>query len=44
MPTLLPFSIGENIAMGKKGATQKEVEDAARLANAHDFISSLPEK
>lgn len=37
-PFLLPFSVGENIAFGREGATHKEIEQAARLANAHDFI------
>ena len=36
-------SIGYNIAYGKPGATQAEIEHAARLAQAHDFIASLPE-
>jgi ATP-binding cassette subfamily B protein len=36
-------SIGENIAYGKPGATQAEIEEAARQANAHDFITAFPE-
>ncbi|MDP9096347.1 MAG: ABC transporter ATP-binding protein/permease [Pseudomonadota bacterium] len=36
-------TIGYNIAYGKPGATQQEVERAARLAQVHDFIRSLPE-
>ena len=36
-------SIAENIAYGKDGATQAEIESAAVAANAHDFISTLPE-
>jgi ATP-binding cassette subfamily B protein len=36
-------SIAENIAYGKPGATQPEIEAAARRANAHDFITSFPE-
>ena len=36
-------SIRENIAYGKPNATQTEIEDAARKANAHDFINSFPE-
>jgi ABC-type multidrug transport system fused ATPase/permease subunit len=36
-------SIGENIAYGKPGATQAEIEGAARRANAHDFIAQFPE-
>ncbi|KAJ6813392.1 putative multidrug resistance protein [Iris pallida] len=40
-PTLFSGSIRENIAYGAEGATETEVEDAARAANAHDFISCL---
>lgn len=36
-------TIRENIAYGKPNATQQEVEEAARKANAHSFISSFPE-
>jgi ABC-type multidrug transport system fused ATPase/permease subunit len=36
-------SIRENIAYGKPGASQEEVEAAASKANAHDFIVSFPE-
>jgi len=36
-------SIAYNIAFGKAGSTQAEVEHAARLAHLHDFILSLPE-
>lgn len=36
-------TIRENIAYGKPNATQTEIEDAARKANAHDFIISFPE-
>ena len=36
-------SIGENIAYGRSGASATEVEDAARKANAHDFIAGFPE-
>jgi ATP-binding cassette subfamily B protein len=36
-------SIRYNIAYGKEGATQAEIEDAARAAQIHDFILSLPE-
>ncbi|XP_030385057.1 multidrug resistance protein homolog 65 [Scaptodrosophila lebanonensis] len=37
-PVLFQGTIGENIRHGKPDATQKEVEDAAKAANAHDFI------
>ena len=36
-------TIGYNIAFGKEGSTQAEVEHAARLAHLHDFIVSLPD-
>ena len=36
-------TIGYNIAYGRDGATQEEVEDAARAAQIHDFIMSLPQ-
>ncbi len=39
---LFSGSIRENIAYGKKDATQEEIEAAARLAGAHEFILSLP--
>ena len=32
-------SIAHNIAFGSKGHTQNEIEDAAKVANAHEFIS-----
>jgi ABC-type multidrug transport system fused ATPase/permease subunit len=36
-------TIRENIAYGRPGATDEEIIDAARQANAWDFISSFPE-
>jgi ATP-binding cassette subfamily B protein len=33
----------ENIRYGRPGATDEEVQDAARAAHAHDFISQLPQ-
>jgi ABC-type transport system involved in Fe-S cluster assembly fused permease/ATPase subunit len=36
-------TIGYNVAFGKHGCTQQEVEEAARLAHLHEFIMSLPE-
>ncbi|MFM1770855.1 MAG: hypothetical protein RJA22_3384 [Verrucomicrobiota bacterium] len=42
-PFLLPLSIADNIACGRPGAARAEVEAAARAANAHDFITRLPE-
>ena len=35
--------ISENIAYGKPGATAREIEEAARRANAHEFIEAFPE-
>lgn len=40
---LFDASVGENIAWGRPGASQPEIEAAARLAQAHEFIQSLPE-
>jgi ATP-binding cassette subfamily B protein len=42
-PLLFHRSIRDNIAYGNPRATQKEIEQAARLAYAHDFIAKLPE-
>lgn len=42
-PALFACSIRENIASGSPGATQQQIEDAARMANAHDFIVSFPD-
>ena len=35
-------TVAYNIAYGRPGATQAEVEDAARAARIHDFIASTP--
>jgi ATP-binding cassette subfamily B protein len=40
---LFSRSIADNIAFGKPNATQAEIEEAAKLAQAHDFILSFPE-
>ncbi|MHA8078382.1 ABC transporter ATP-binding protein [Aquirufa antheringensis] len=37
-------TIRENIAYGKPGATQSEIESAAELAYAKEFVESFPEK
>ncbi|NUL83477.1 MAG: ABC transporter ATP-binding protein [Armatimonadetes bacterium] len=42
-PFLFNGSVRENIAYGKKGATLDEVIEAARAANAHDFILAKPD-
>ena len=41
-PVLFHRSLAENIAYGRPGATRAEIEEAAKLANAHEFISKLP--
>ncbi len=42
-PVLFSTTIGENIAYGRDGATREQIVDAARLANAYDFITALPD-
>jgi ABC-type multidrug transport system fused ATPase/permease subunit len=42
-PILFATTIGENIAYGKPGATREEIQQAARRAQAHDFIQALPQ-
>jgi ATP-binding cassette subfamily B protein len=41
-PVLFHRTLAENIAYARPGATQAEIEQAARLASAHDFIVALP--
>jgi ATP-binding cassette subfamily B protein len=41
---LFDGSVRDNIAYGRHSATDAEVEDAARRANAHEFIERLPEQ
>ena len=41
-PILFHRTLAENIAYARPGATMEEIERAARLANAHDFIVRLP--
>jgi ABC-type multidrug transport system fused ATPase/permease subunit len=41
---LFAASVAENISYGKPDATLAEIEEAARLAQAHEFIMSLPER
>ena len=36
-------TISYNIAYGRPGASQAEIEHAARLAQVHDFVLRLPE-
>ncbi|KAF0900853.1 hypothetical protein E2562_035488 [Oryza meyeriana var. granulata] len=42
-PALFATSIRENLLLGRDGATQAEIEEAARVANAHSFIVKLPD-
>lgn len=41
---LFSGTIRENIAYGKPGATDEEIEEAARLSGADEFINALPDK
>ncbi|MFJ8107585.1 ABC transporter ATP-binding protein [Streptomyces sp. NPDC096132] len=40
---VLNGTVRENIACGRPGATDQEIEQAARAAAAHDFITALPD-
>jgi ABC transporter fused permease/ATP-binding protein len=42
-PVLFSGTIRDNIAYGRDGATVDEIEQAARDANAHDFITGFPD-
>ena len=42
-PVLFHRTLAENIGYGRKDATQDEIEQAAELAQAHEFITELPE-
>ena len=42
--TLFNNSVMENIRIGKSGATDEEVMEAAKLANCDEFVNLLPEK
>src|SRR5262249_56552128 len=35
-------TVRENIAYGRLGATEEQIVEAAKLANAHDFITRMP--
>jgi ATP-binding cassette, subfamily B, bacterial len=39
---LFDGTVAENIAFGTREATRAEIEEAATMANAHEFISALP--
>ncbi len=36
-------TVRNNILLGREGATDDEIEEAARIANAHDFIQAMPD-
>jgi len=40
---LFQGTVRENLAFGRPGATDADIEEAARLAEAHDFIVALPD-
>jgi len=40
---LFDDTVARNIAFGRPSATRDEIESAARVANAHDFVSGLPQ-
>jgi len=40
---LFSTSIAENIAYGRPGASFQDIVTAAKVANAHDFIVTLPD-
>jgi ATP-binding cassette subfamily B protein len=40
---LFAGSVGDNIALGKPGASQAEIEAAAKAVGAHEFITALPD-
>ncbi|MBN9447348.1 MAG: ATP-binding cassette domain-containing protein [Bosea sp.] len=42
-PTVFGVSVADNIAYGRPGASRAEIEEAAKLAAADDFIRALPE-
>jgi ATP-binding cassette, subfamily B, bacterial len=42
-PFLLPLTIAENIAYGRPGSSRREITEAARSANAEEFIDRLPQ-
>jgi ATP-binding cassette, subfamily B, bacterial len=42
-PFLFPFTIAENIAYGRPGASRQEIQAAAAAANIHAFIERLPQ-
>ncbi|XP_049777245.1 ATP-dependent translocase ABCB1-like [Schistocerca cancellata] len=43
-PVLFQTTIAENIRYGRDTCTMEDIEEAAKMANAHDFISKLPQR
>lgn len=41
-PVLFATTIANNIVLGNPGASQEDIEKAAKEANCHDFIMKLP--
>lgn len=41
-PVLFGMSIADNIALGRENVSREEVVEAAKQANAHDFIQRFP--
>ncbi|KAJ2847754.1 hypothetical protein GGI22_005891, partial [Coemansia erecta] len=41
-PALFSTSIRENLRLARPSATDRDIEDACRQANAHDFVSAFP--
>ena len=42
-PVLFDTTIAENIRYGREDASMEDIQEAAKKANAHDFISKLPD-
>ena len=42
-PILFQATIRENILFGRESATEEEIHEVAKMANAHDFIMTLPD-
>jgi ATP-binding cassette subfamily B protein/subfamily B ATP-binding cassette protein MsbA len=40
---LFDGTVRENIAYGRRGVSEQQIEDASRRANAHEFVEKLPE-
>ena len=43
-PILFQTTIRENILFGRSNATQDDIEQVAKMANAHEFIMKLPKQ